>query len=90
MTCRRSILIYIFAGGWFGVKLDHRNLRTPLRKVFSVPTEGLAIAVCHEWEAQAKYIQPSLMHLVSKWVVNPFLSYTRLLFQILLLMDLII
>ena len=48
----------------YGVKLDHRNLRTPLRKLFVVPTKSLAVAVAQEWQAQSTVIQSSLMHLV--------------------------
>ncbi|XP_003387678.1 PREDICTED: ATP synthase mitochondrial F1 complex assembly factor 2-like [Amphimedon queenslandica] len=61
----KQATVYQTEGGWFGVKLDHRNLRTPLRRVFSVPSESLAIAVCHEWKSQTKFIQPSLMHLTA-------------------------
>ena len=49
----------------YGVKLDHRNLRTPLKKVFLVPSEGLALAVAEEWQGQEKIVRPSLMHLTS-------------------------
>ena len=52
-------------GGQFGVCLDHRKLRTPLRKVFLVPSEGLAQAVAQEWGAQGNLIQPSLMHITA-------------------------
>lgn len=48
----------------YGVRLDQRHLRTPLRKVFSVPTESLATAVAQEWRTQDHIIQPALMHLV--------------------------
>ena len=51
--------------GWYGVSLDHRNLRTPLRRVFLVPSEGLALAVAAEWQAQAEFVRPSLMHVTS-------------------------
>ena len=52
------------------MKLDHRVLRTPLRKVFQVPSELLAAAVAQEWNAQEQYIQPPLMHLVSSWAAT--------------------
>lgn len=48
------------------MKLDHRNLRTPLRKLFEVPTHPLALAVAQEWEAQGTFVQPALMHLVGQ------------------------
>lgn len=52
--------------GWYGVKLDHRHLRTPLRHPFLVPTEGLALAVAEEWERQEEgVLRPSLMHVTS-------------------------
>lgn len=47
------------------MKLDHRNLRTPLRQVFLVPTQGLALAVAEEWKGQKELVQPSLMHVTS-------------------------
>ena len=48
----------------YGVRLDHRSLRTPLRKVFCVPSQTLAMAVAQEWRTQSSTIQPALMHLV--------------------------
>ena len=51
--------------GGYGVQLDHRHLRTPLRKMFAVPTEPLALAVAQEWNCQGSFVQPTLMHLVS-------------------------
>ena len=51
--------------GWYGVQLDHRILRTPLRKPFLVPTEALALAVSEEWQAQKDKVQTSLMHLTA-------------------------
>ena len=48
------------------VTLDGRDLRTPAKKLLSVPTEGLAWAIASEWEAQPKQrIQPSLMPLMT-------------------------
>ena len=52
-------------GGQFGIHLDHRKLRTPLRKLFLVPSERLAIAVSQEWGAQGTLVQPSLMHITA-------------------------
>ena len=52
-------------GGHFGINLDHRKLRTPLRKLFLVPNERLAHAVAQEWGAQGQFIQPSLMHITA-------------------------
>lgn len=52
-------------GGQFGILLDHRRLRTPLRKLFLVPSERLALSVAQEWNAQHGFVQPSLMHLTA-------------------------
>ena len=52
-------------GNGFGVHLDLRSLRTPLRKLFIVPREQLAMGVAQEWAAQKDVIIPSHMHLVS-------------------------
>lgn len=51
--------------GGYGVQLDCRHLRTPLRKVFAVPTEPLALAVAQEWNCQGSFVQPTLMHLTA-------------------------
>lgn len=51
-------------GSGFGVRLDLRSLRTPLRKLFIVPREQLAVSVAQEWAAQNDIIIPSHMHLV--------------------------
>ena len=49
----------------YGVKLDHRLLRTPLRRPFLVPSEALALAVAQEWGSQQKLVQLPLMHLTA-------------------------
>lgn len=49
----------------FGVKLDSRLLRTPLRNQFLVPSEPLALAVAQEWDCQEKLVQLPLMHLTA-------------------------
>ncbi len=51
--------------GWYGVKLDHINLRTPLKRLFLVPSEALALVVAAEWQAQHEIVCPSLMHVTS-------------------------
>ena len=48
------------------MRLDFRSLRTPLRKLFIVPREEIAVGVAQEWAAQDDVIVPSHMHLVSK------------------------
>ena len=48
------------------VTLDGRDLRTPAKKLLSVPTEALAWAIASEWEAQPKQrLAPSLMPLMT-------------------------
>ena len=61
------IILYISReiGNGFGVRLDFRALRTPLRKLFIVPREQLAVGVAQEWAGQSDVIVPSHMHLVS-------------------------
>ena len=48
----------------YGVQLDHRRLRTPLRNLLIVPSRPLALAIAQEWSGQERLIQPPLMHLV--------------------------
>ena len=55
----------MITGTGFGVHLDYRSLRTPLRKIFIVPREQLAVCVAQEWAGQEDNIIPSHMHLVS-------------------------
>lgn len=62
----------------YGVMLDHRHLRTPLRRKFVIPSEPLALAVAQEWNAQGTFVQPQLMHLVSESVLFPDCCRTRL------------
>lgn len=50
-------------GSLYGVRLDHRDLKTPLKNLFLVPSEKLAIAVAQEWEDQEEYIETHYMHL---------------------------
>lgn len=52
-------------GKEYGVSLDRSALRTPLRKLFIVPCEELAVSVVQEWSRQDDVIRPSLMHLTS-------------------------
>ncbi|XP_073504580.1 ATP synthase mitochondrial F1 complex assembly factor 2 [Phyllobates terribilis] len=51
--------------GGFEVNLDRRKLRTPQGKVFTVPSEPLAIAVATEWESQRDTIKFFTMHLTT-------------------------
>lgn len=64
----RQVTVYkqpLEEGGQFGILLDHRKLRTPLRKLFLVPSERLSLSVAQEWSAQQQFVQPSLMHLTA-------------------------
>lgn len=54
----------IFQGG-FEINLDHRKLKTPQAKLFTVPSEALAIAVATEWDSQQDTIKFYTMHLVT-------------------------
>uniref|UniRef100_U3KNQ1 ATP synthase mitochondrial F1 complex assembly factor 2 n=1 Tax=Oryctolagus cuniculus TaxID=9986 RepID=U3KNQ1_RABIT len=56
--------------GGFEINLDHRKLKTPQAKFFTVPSEALAIAVATEWESQQDTIKSYTMHLISEpvWV----------------------
>lgn len=49
----------------FEINLDRRKLKTPLGKVFSVPSEALAIAVATEWDSQEDQIKFYTMHLTT-------------------------
>uniref|UniRef100_A0A2K5QTC2 ATP synthase mitochondrial F1 complex assembly factor 2 n=1 Tax=Cebus imitator TaxID=2715852 RepID=A0A2K5QTC2_CEBIM len=54
----------IFQGG-FEINLDHRKLKTPQAKLFTVPSEALAIAVATEWDSQQDTIKYYTMHLTT-------------------------
>ena len=47
------------------MNLDKRKLKTPLGKLFQVPSEALALAVAQEWNSQKEFIKRHNMHLVS-------------------------
>jgi len=49
----------------FGIELDGRVLKTPLKKIFLVPASSLADAVVKEWNAQGDKIFPRTMPLTS-------------------------
>jgi chaperone required for assembly of F1-ATPase len=48
-------------GEAFGVSLDGRPVRTPLKNALLLPTRGFAEAVAREWAAQASTIDPNTM-----------------------------
>lgn len=45
----------------FGLHLDGRPVKTPLKSALFMPTEALAEAVANEWESQEEHIDPSSM-----------------------------
>ncbi len=47
----------------FGIALDGRNVKTPLKAAMILPTRPLAEAVAAEWDAQAEVINPHAMPL---------------------------
>ncbi|XP_075035320.1 ATP synthase mitochondrial F1 complex assembly factor 2 [Mixophyes fleayi] len=51
--------------GGFEINLDHRKLKTPQGKVFTVPSEPLALAVATEWDSQRDTIKFFTMHLTT-------------------------
>ncbi|XP_078096398.1 ATP synthase mitochondrial F1 complex assembly factor 2 isoform X2 [Mustelus asterias] len=52
-------------GGGFEINLDRRKLKTPQGKLFTVPSEALAIAVATEWDSQKDTLQFFTMHLTT-------------------------
>ncbi|KAK2103436.1 ATP synthase mitochondrial F1 complex assembly factor 2 [Saguinus oedipus] len=51
--------------GGFEINLDHRKLKTPQAKLFTVPSEALAIAVATEWDSQQDTFKYYTMHLTT-------------------------
>ncbi|KAJ8793696.1 hypothetical protein J1605_003507 [Eschrichtius robustus] len=56
---------YAPPAGGFEINLDHRKLRTPQAKLFTVPSEALAVAVATEWDSQRDTIKAYTMHLTT-------------------------
>ena len=52
------------AGGGYEINLDRKKLKTPMGKLFVVPSEAMAIAVATEWNGQKDIIKRHGMHLV--------------------------
>jgi len=50
-------------GGWC-ILLDGKLLRSPAKRSFVLPTEGLAAAIAEEWQAQGGKIDPHSMPLM--------------------------
>ncbi|XP_071964002.1 ATP synthase mitochondrial F1 complex assembly factor 2-like [Antedon mediterranea] len=51
--------------GVFEINLDQRKLKTPSGKLFQVPSEALAIAVCTEWDKQTDIIKQHTMQMTT-------------------------
>lgn len=51
------------APGGYTVRLDGKNIKTPLQHPLIVPTAAMAAAMAAEWDAQAKEILPATMPL---------------------------
>ncbi|XP_044538676.1 ATP synthase mitochondrial F1 complex assembly factor 2-like [Gracilinanus agilis] len=49
----------------YEINLDHRKLKTPNAKLFTVPSEALAVAVATEWDSQQDTIKFYTMHLTT-------------------------
>lgn len=47
--------------GGFGIFLDEREMKTPVKSAFLVPSKALADAIAEEWRAVNDEIDPSLM-----------------------------
>ena len=58
--------------GSYLVKLDHRNLRTPLGRKLVIPSKALALVVAQEWQCQGDDIKRELMNLTT--VINTILD----------------
>ena len=48
----------------FAVTLDGRDIRTPAKKLLSLPSEALALGISLEWEKQANAMRPDTMPLM--------------------------
>lgn len=55
--------VAITGTGPFGIALDGRDLKTPARKSFLVPSSALAEAVAAEWDGQGDTLDIAAMHL---------------------------
>ncbi len=45
----------------FEIRLDGRAVKTPLKRLFAVPSRNMADAIAAEWDAQDTHIDPSSM-----------------------------
>ncbi|XP_056660475.1 ATP synthase mitochondrial F1 complex assembly factor 2 isoform X2 [Monodelphis domestica] len=51
--------------GGYEINLDHRKLKTPNARLFTVPSKALAVAVATEWDSQQDTIKFYTMHLTT-------------------------
>ena len=67
---------YAWFTGGYEINLDKRKLKTPLGKLFKVPTEVLALAVLTEWHGQTDTIKRHTMHMVSGicWILSYYVA----------------
>jgi len=59
----KSATIAPVKDGW-GILLDGKELRSPAKRPFALPTEALAAAIAEEWEAQKEKVDPHTMPLM--------------------------
>uniref|UniRef100_A0A670XVZ8 ATP synthase mitochondrial F1 complex assembly factor 2 n=1 Tax=Pseudonaja textilis TaxID=8673 RepID=A0A670XVZ8_PSETE len=60
-----SAMVSSFSSDGFEINLDSRKLRTPQAKLFTVPSEPLALAVATEWDSQQDTVKFYTMHLTN-------------------------
>lgn len=61
MTARRRFFKTVSVTDDFGIALDGRAVKTPLKAALRLPTRALAEATAAEWDAQAEKIDPASM-----------------------------
>ena len=61
MTPRKRFYKSVSVTGDYGIALDGRVVKTPLKSPLRLPTQELAEAVAAEWAAQGEKIAPSTM-----------------------------
>ena len=61
MTARRRFYKTVSVTDDFGIALDDRVVKTPMKAPLRLPTRPLAEAVAAEWEAQGEKIDPATM-----------------------------
>ena len=61
MTVRRRFYKLVSVTEDFGIALDGRVVKTPMKSSLRLPTRALAEAIAAEWDAQGEKIAPSTM-----------------------------